>query len=259
MKRMFTTVLAFAVMGGAASYADAILISDDFTSGSVANHNRFRPNQLDTWGGFSSTLWNVSGETMNNAATATDRDGEGGMGQVIKVSDKTTDTSLTKLSLSFDYVVGTGSTLYLHLVGYKTNGSPDAGEILANTGATGGSIQNQAETDYADMNLKDGSDPTGAPGNAIAFTGSGTYSHTFDLTAYTWSADEAPGVSGSIGSVVDFDLILAAFAANVTVTDGTGAISVDNFTLEAVPEPAVLSFIAIFGGGLLVSRRLFKF
>ncbi|MDF7826806.1 hypothetical protein P4B35_22455 [Pontiellaceae bacterium B12227] len=27
----------------------------------------------------------------------------------------------------------------------------------------------------------------------------------------------------------------------------------------AIPEPAVLSFIAIFGGGLLVSRRLFKF
>ena len=213
-------------------------VSDDFSSGSIASHNRFRPNQLDTWGGFSSTQWLIgTGDSgaLTSAQTTSDRDSEGGMGRVMLVSDHTTDTSLTQVTVSFDYTVGAGSALYFHLWGLTQNGTPAPAEILANTGASNGSIQNQADAQYGDLSLHNGADPNGAAGSGVTFASgtSGSYSMTFDLTAYSWSADEAPGLSGNIANITDFDYLLTAFSTSVSNEDGSGAISIDNFNLSA--------------------------
>ena len=103
---------------------------------------------------------------------------EGAVGQLIQISDKTTDTSLTKIAVSFNYTVGTGSTLFFHLQGLTVNGSPAANEELANPTAQNGNIQNAAETEYGDMSLIDGSDPNVGVGGTVSFAGgtSGTYS-----------------------------------------------------------------------------------
>lgn len=46
-------------------------------------------------------------------------------------------------------------------------------------------------------------------------------------------------------------------SVNVNTTSGQYN-SVDDFTIgQAIPEPAVLSFIGLFGGGMLVVRRIF--
>jgi hypothetical protein len=54
---------------------------------------------------------------------------------------------LDEVTVSFDYSVGAGSTLYFHLLGFTTNGTPDSAEILANTQPQNGVIQKVQNTD----------------------------------------------------------------------------------------------------------------
>ncbi|QBG47228.1 hypothetical protein EGM51_07395 [Verrucomicrobia bacterium S94] len=258
MKKIFAITCALSVIGSMASYADVTLFDDDFSSSTIANDGRISRDDVgEGWRKNTNSLWTASGGNLANAGTTAGVPSEGAVGQVISVT--TTDTSLTKIQVSFDYVVGTGSTLYFHLHGYTENGAPAANEPLANTGAQNGRIQNQAENEYADISLLDGSDPETEPSGYSLFAAgtSGNYAQTFDLTEYSWSADELPGISGSIGSIADFDLILAAFASKITQTDGSGAISVDNFKVTAIPEPAVLGLVVLFGSSFFFVRHFF--
>ncbi|MDF7808202.1 hypothetical protein P4E94_12185 [Pontiellaceae bacterium B12219] len=258
MNKTLPIALILSVTASAVSYADVVLFEDDFSASTITDNKRISRNDAGYgWQKNTNSLWTASEGNLANAGTTAEVPSEGAVGQVISVT--TTDTSLTKIQVSFDYAVGTGSTLYFHLHGYTENGAPAANEPLANTGAQNGRIQNQAEDQYADISLLDGSDPAFEPSGYSLFAAgtSGNYAQTFDLTEYSWSDDELPGVSGSIGSVVDFDLILAAFASNMTETDGSGAISIDNFKVTAIPEPAVLGLVVLFGSGLLFVRRFF--
>jgi len=230
------------------SSADVILIDDNFTGSSITNNGRLRLNHAgdgsgDDWIKNANSLWSTAGGNLSNAGTTAGVPAEGGIGQLYTVT--TTDTTLTQLRFEFDYDVGTGSTLFFHATGLTENGSPGANEILSNTGAQNGNVQNQAETDFADINLLTGTDPNGTASNAVSFAAgtSGTFDVTFDLSGYNWSADEAPGVTGLLGDITSLDFLSLMFASNVTDRTGAGAISIDNFRVTAVqgvavPEPS---------------------
>lgn len=64
---------------------------------------------------------------------------------------------------------------------------------------------------------------------------------------------------GSAGSFVVADAsTFNVGAVNAPDTPKDYVISSIAGTVQAIPEPAVVSFIAIFGGGLLFARRIFK-
>ncbi|WP_372798115.1 hypothetical protein [Pontiella sp.] len=277
MKRTYKTALALTVLGVVAAHADAILISDDFASGTIKGDLRIRTNQADgSWynnlkDGVS-TDWEISDGVIKNANTTPDVvASEGALSQVVATSGLS--STLTKLTLSFDYVVGASSTLKLALIGYTANlqDGQSASTLLMNNGTANGALQNntQAELRNGDMNLLTGGDYPQSMDNSLTFAAnaSGSYSASFDVTAYAWHADEAvdanpantPGLSGSIASIADFDYIALVIVNDLSGTGGTTT-SLDNVSLvAAIPEPAVLGLVAIFGGGLLVSRRLFDF
>jgi len=219
------------------------LIDDDFSASSISNdQTRIQLDHAgdgsgDDWQSRSDSLWSISGGTLNNPGTTSGRASEGGMGQLYTVT--TTDTSLTAIRVEFDYTVGTGSTLHFHATGLTQNGTPAATEALNNLGAQNGNVQNQAEATFADINIVTGADATGASGTGVVLAAgtSGTYVGTFDLSGYSWSADEAPGVTGPLGNVTSLEFLSLMFASNVTDNTGAGAISIDNFKVEAIVAP----------------------
>jgi hypothetical protein len=240
-------LLSVCLLAAGVAQAD-VIIDDNFSSGSFSTDTRIRYNQIDAgWYKFSGTPgtsdWAISGGVLTNPGTTAGMPSEGSASRLVSTSGFSTDN--TQITVSFDYTVGTGSTLYFHLTGWTQNGTPDANEDLANSSALNGAIQNNGETDFGDMNIIDGTDATGAAASAVALTGSGTYTATFDLTGYSWDAAEAPGLTGSIANVTDFDFIMAAFANNVTTTDGTGAISIDNMLITAIPEPGTIGMLGL--------------
>lgn len=258
MTKLLFTLGACLLMSGLA-HADTILINDDFSgSSSIGTDVRLRLSHAGNGSGAvwiknSTSLWSISGGptgNLSNPGTTSGVAAEGAVGQLYTVA--TPDTSLTQVKFEFNYAVGTGSTLYFHAIGLKTNGTPLANEQVNNTGAQGGSVQNQADTNFADINIFTGLDPAGVPGDAVSFASEtgGMYSATFDLSGYLWSADESPGVTGSVGNITNFNYLALLFASDVTDNTGAGAISIDNFKVTAissVPEP---SSMLVLGGAL---------
>lgn len=59
-------------------------------------------------------------------------------------------------------------------------------------------------------------------------------------------------VSGQAGQLVQFG------TTTWTTQWGPSGVALDNINVAAVPEPATIAFIGIFGGGLLAFRRMFK-
>lgn len=233
MKVIKTVLAPCLILALAASSFAVDIIDDDFSSGTISHNLRFRISQADAgWYQDANSLWNITNGVLTNPGTAPGIPAEGPVGQSVLTAGLA--EGLDEVTVSFDYSVGAGSTLYFHLLGFTTNGTPDSAEILANTQPQNGVIQNQGEVNFGDMNILNGGDPGGGSGDAVSFAAtSGTYTETFNLTHYTWSADESPGLTGDIADVKDFDVILAAFASNVTTNDGTGAISISNLTIRA--------------------------
>jgi len=250
--------LALLATGVLSISAQAATIFDDFSTGSISADARFRADQVGLgWYASPDSNWDISTGTLNNSGldtnTQNDRDTEGPVGQLVLSSS--TDTII---EFSFDYVVGTGTTLFFHAIGLTENGINNSNEILANTGSSNGGIQNQADTaaNYGDISLLTGNDPGNVTADAVALTGSGTYTGSFDVSTYSWSADEAAGgLSGSIIDLSDFDLLQFAFGANVTTTDGSGAYSIDNFSVTTIPEPSSALLLSLGALGLVVRRR----
>jgi hypothetical protein len=266
MKKLIYAVGACLLMTGLA-HADITLIYDDFDSSSISTDARLRLNHAgdgsgDDWkkfsGGPGTSLWNISGGptgNLNNPGTTAGIPAEGAVGQLYTVT--TADTTLTQLKFEFDYTVGTGSTLYFHANGLKTNGVPAANEILYNIGAQSGAIQDLADGNFADINIFAGTDPNGAAVDAVSFAAgtSGTYNATFDLSAYTWEAGEAIVGGTTVGNITSFDYLALLFASDVTDNTGAGAISIDNFRVTAVAVPEPSSFAMFLGGMSLLTMR----
>jgi len=252
------------------AHADLTLTSEDFTSSSITSSLRVFDNDADlgwhadfgTNSGLPS-LWQISGGTLNNPATfdpnstpppsqTRDKPNEGTVGQLISVNS--TDTTLNEIEFSFDYNVGTGTTLFFHAVGLVANTSfANANPQIFNTQAINGGTQDvQREANYTDISLFDGTDPNGGTNFAQALTGSGTFTGTFDLSQF------ASSTTTGITNVSDLDFVALAFGANVTDFTGAGAYSIDNFTVEAisaVPEPSSFAVFAIAMVGFGFRRR----
>eukprot|EP00903_Cladosiphon_okamuranus_P003642 g3640.t1 len=265
MKRFKKTITLLTIPLATVSLNEAraaatVLYTNDFSTGSTSSSVRLYENSTDgTWYTDGTTnsgepsLWQISGGTLNNPATydasARDKPNEGLAAMGISVT--TTDTSLTSVTLSFNYSIGTGTTLYFHAVGLqnlatKANTNPQ----IFNTQAINGSTQDgQREDNYTDISLFDGSDPSGAATDAQALTGTGVFTGTYDISAFSSSG------STGITSVADLDFIAVAFGANVTDYTGDGAYSIDNFTITAVPEPSATALLGLAGLAFAARRR----
>ena len=119
-----------------------------------------------------------------------------------------------------------------------------ANQILANTVAQLG-IQDQGDSVYADVSILTGNDPGNGQADATSFA-AGTYTAQFDLSTLSFSADEgALAGAANIADIADIDLFLFAFQQNVSDIT-TAGITVDNFSVTAVPEPSSL-LMSCFG------------
>ncbi|MDF7823555.1 hypothetical protein P4B35_05980 [Pontiellaceae bacterium B12227] len=253
-KTAIVTTIITLLGGVVASHGAEVLMTIDTPTNNVSNNARFRVDQLGKgWYKDSTSLWGITDNVLSNPGTTPGIPAEGPVGQSVSTASLT--PGLDQIKVSFDYSVGAGSTLYFHLVGLTTNGAPSSNEILANCQPQNGSTQNQSETDFGDLNILNGGDPNGGTGGAVSFAAtSGTYSATFNVTNYAWSADESPGLTGNIADVKDFEIILAMFASNVTTNDGSGAISISNLSIVADSDntsltvtPEELSMILLEG------------
>ncbi|MDP4647239.1 MAG: PEP-CTERM sorting domain-containing protein, partial [Akkermansiaceae bacterium] len=196
------------------------------------------------WHDAATNSWSMtSGATgvLTNSPTGPTYDAaeEGIIGQMIAISPALAGNLVT---LSFDYNVGTGNTLYTHL--RAVNSSTTAWSV--NTGAQNGNAwdTNTGGTTY---NLFDGlttsvsgSANQGDAGEAVSLTGSGNYSNTIDLSGYT------------ISDLADYEWLMLGFAANAT-TDNTSTVS--NLSLTVIPEPSSTVLVGLSALGLLRRRR----
>lgn len=223
-----------------------MIISDDFSSNTISNDARLRVNSGPNWVKSSTSDWSVDG--INDEATnpGTGTESQGALLRVFDVGAAALP-DYNELTFTFDYTVGTGSTLYFHANGLF-DGTLVGSTQLHNTGTSNGSIQSQYDNggtggDYTGINLKDGAaNPNGAAGGAFELTGTGTFSQTINLTAAGYE---------EIGDLNDLQYVTMGWSSNVTVADGSGAITLDNFVFSAeataVPEP---SSFALLGGAL---------
>jgi len=231
----------------------SLLISDDFSTTTIANENRLRIGDAsDDWVKNSDSLWAISGGTLNNPGTTAGLAAEGAVLKLFEVG--TQPVNFTTLTFSFDYTVGTGSTLYFHAIGLHSGTTLGANTQLHNTGVQNGTIQSQYNNgttnagDFTGVNLFTGAlNPNGNSGTAIAFASntSGTFSGTYDISGYS-----------GISSINDLQFLTMGFGSDVTDTSGAGAISLDNFSVTAaVPEPANAFVIALGIAALMTGRR----
>lgn len=92
------------------------------------------------------------------------------------------------------------------------------------------------------------------------YTTTGTDNTVIYETTLTGLADGAgeqnlaAAVSTALAASAGKNLLMEVNFSN----GGAGWARVDNVTIDAIPEPAVISLIGIFGGGILISRRLFE-
>ena len=237
------------ILGTANLQATLILVEDDFSSSTAVADIRIEKAEIDTdtWRGNSD--WSVSGGALTSAATT------GGSTHLIN-SVSTADTSLTEVTLSFDYSVGAGSTLYFYSTLFtgeadasmaartsKTDGTYWANDFNTQWGSSG-QFKGFAGPEY---NLSGGSVGGSSTANAVtSFVGgtSGTFSQTYDIS----------GFGGGGFSIADVSNVLAVFTVNAGAA-GDGAISIDNFMMVAIPEPSTLALLGAGGVMLLVARR----
>ena len=251
MKTKITSLITAGILGTSLASQAAVtaltLIDDDFSS-STFSTERFNKDDIDTdkWTGAGD--WSVSGGALTSAGTA------GSSAHLIN-SVSSTATYLDKVTLSFDYSVGAGSTLYFYstLFTGEADSSMDArantdGTYRANDFNTQWGSSPNFRVGFAgpEYNLSGGA-LSGATSAAVtSFVGgtSGTFSQTYDIS----------GFGGGDFSIADVSNVLAVFTVNAGAV-GDGAISIDNFNMTAVPEPSSTALLGLGGLALMLRRR----
>ena len=251
---MTASLVSMLAIGGS-SYADTVILSDDFSANTLAPSFRIYENTInDGWreapqySTHPEVEWEISGGMLWNDSTlaATGFPNSKSAEAPVYNFFSGAGTTETHLTLSFDYSVGAGDKFYAHLWGL-TGTSNEDGEFIGNieAGANGNTNFGSTSTDLTTYNLTDGAS-SGFGGIATAIsgelTGSGTYSNTFSIAAL--------GIGG-VTTAGDLDYYIIQFTQD---EDGNaGTTSVDNFILTAVPEPSSLALLSL--GGLMIARR----
>jgi len=226
MKKLIYAVGACLLMSGL-SQAQT-LIDDDFSASATTTGGRFASTDIDTgnWVQRNDATWVVGGGALTNAASALTADADQGLHLMNTVSSS--DASLTGVTVSFDYDVAAGSTLFFHSAIF-TGPNGTTGNMARITRGAGQYFGADFPVHFTSgLNLRDGTAPDNGSGQAlVSLEGptSGTFTQTYDISGYT-------GVS----SIVDVSHILAVFAAD-TEPAGDGAISIDNFNVAAGVAP----------------------
>lgn len=252
-KTKITSLITAGILGTAmaSQAASVILIDDDFSSSSAVYDSRFNKAEIDTdtWRGHAGASpwdWSVTGGALTNVGTT------GGSAHLIN-SVSSTATWADKVTLSFDYSVGAGSTLYFYSTLFT--GEADA-TMAARTTKTDGTFwsndfsqgwSGQLGFDGPEYGLSGGNPYTVSTANAVtSFVGgtSGTFSQTYDIS----------GFGGGDFSIADVSNVLAVFAFNAGAP-GDGAISIDNFNMTAIPEPSSTALLGLGGLALALRRR----
>jgi len=204
-----------------------IIVRYAFESSGVVNDSRFYAEHIDTGNWIKrDAAWSMTGGSLVNPGVVSNDE----KGAHLINSVDIPDTSLTKVTVSFDYSVGAGSTLYFYssLLTGELTGDFLSARLSKTGGAWFASDFNNDVSAYggfsgSEYNLTDGSTPSGNVGTEVAsFTGgtSGTFSQTFDISGFG---------SGDF-SIADVSHVLAVFAAD-TAAAGNGAMSIDDFKI----------------------------
>ena len=248
MKTKITSLILAEILGTSlASQAAVTLIDDDFSS-STAENSRFNKPDIDTDTWVGSGGWSVSGGALTSAATT-------GQSTHLINSVSSTATYLDKVTLSFDYSVGAGSTLYFYSTLFT--GEADS-SMAARTSKTDGTYwANDFNSQWGtapfkgfagpEYNISGGGVGGSNTANAVtSFVGgtSGTFSQTYDIS----------GFGGGDFSIADVSNVLAVFTVNADAV-GDGAISIDNFNMTAVPEPSSSALLGLGGLALMLRRK----
>lgn len=252
-----TSLLSVALVASLSPLHALDLIVDDFSSSSISGGARFAASDIDSgsWDGRNDSTWAIGGGSLTNAGV-TNPLSDQPTHRVNTISS--TDTTLTAVTVSFDYTVGAGSTLYFysHLL---TGAVPTTGNVIRTSATGGATFANDFITTAANntafggmANLKNGNVASAVNNDQadalFTYVGVGgavqTFSQTYNIADFT-----------GIDSIADVSAIAAIFAID-TAADGDGAITIDNLSIIAVvPEPGTFALLAGLTGLALVMLR----
>jgi hypothetical protein len=246
MKKIGYVLILFALI--AMRSQAGVIINEDFSTTGVSEGVRYYAADTNKWvSRYSNWTMVETGEARALNCDLADDNSETSLAHLVAVNE--TDTSLTKIKISFDYTVPADATLYLHVSGYT---GPLLGTLQSRMTAVNGTYYATSADDFSPnlgttYNLKDGGTPWGGTANSLAsFSNtSGTFSQTVDISAFS-----------GIDDITDFNYMTVIFGVDETAESGT--IIIDNITVTAIPEPTTLAFVSAMGGGLLFIRRFMQ-
>jgi hypothetical protein len=227
----------------------ADILVDDFSGTSVIKTNqRLNENEINAgWeangAGPPTSDWTITGGFLSNSSTAIDNvASEGGVGQVVSYG---ADAN-TAVTISFNYDIGSGDNLYLHLWGLDGTYDPSTnGQIVNFQAINGGIFFQNGDAAVTGHNFKIGQNAGGGANTALAsLGGSGTYSNTIDIGSLNIAGVTTAG---------DFEYYMLGFARNEVGTAGTTSIS--NLSFTSVPEPGTYALLAGLTGLVFVMLR----
>jgi len=253
-KATLTACLAIAGFALAPAQASVVLFADSFDSGTVAEGGHSSSDiGSGVWEATGGTLWTISGGALSNSGgSGTARHNEGPIAQFLDIS-AFTDTSLNQLQLDVNFTTANASeTLYLHLRGYILGTVPGSPVSINNNAATNGNSWNDAHanTDWTIYNLHSGqlnNHPSDYSNAGAAYqmsdgtAGAHALSDTFDMSGYATEAN----------NIANFDYLGIIITRDALGT--SPSVSIQDFSLTAVPEPGSLALLGL--GGMLIARR----